>query len=161
HIVHLAAIEALPLIEKARDEGVAISVETCPHYVGFEPADIAAGATEFKCAPPIRGGLRPALSRIGMVVSDHSPSPPEMERGAWGEAWGGIARLELGLAAMHTRGASPVELAKWMCEAPARVAGLARKGRIAPGYDADLVLFNPDEKWRVDPQGLHQRHKIT
>ena len=161
HIVHLAAVEALPLIEEARTQGVAITVETCPHYVFFDPADIPRDATEFKCAPPIRGRLRPALARIAMVVSDHSPSPPEMKRGDWETAWGGIASLELGLAAMHTIHPHPVDLAEWMSAAPARLAGLANKGRIAPGCDADLVVFDPDKAWHVEPEALYQRHKLT
>jgi len=161
HIVHLAAIEALPLVEQAQAEGIPITVETCPHYVAFEPGEIPAGATEFKCAPPIRGGLRPALSRIGMVVSDHSPSPPELKRGDYDKAWGGIASLELGLSVMATIHDSFVDLAQWMCEAPARLASLKNKGRIAPGYDADLAFFDPTEHWTVRAEALHQRHKIT
>jgi allantoinase len=161
HIVHLGAIEALTLIEQAHAAGIPISVETCPHYVAFEPGEIPVGASEFKCAPPIRGRLRPALSRIGMVVSDHSPSPPELKRGDYDQAWGGIASLELGLSVMATIHDSFVDLAQWMCEAPARLAGLANKGHIAPGYDADLVLFDPDRRWTVHPEALHQRNKIT
>jgi allantoinase len=161
HIVHLAAIEALPLIEQAQAAGIPISVETCPHYVAIEPDQIPPGATEFKCAPPIRGGLRPALSRIGMVVSDHSPSPPELKSGNYDTAWGGIASLELGLSIIATIHDSFVDLAKWMCEAPARLAGLSNKGRIAPGYDADLTIFDPEARWVVNPEALHQRHKIT
>jgi allantoinase len=161
HIVHLAAIEALPLIEQAQAAGIRISVETCPHYVAFEAGDIPAGAAEFKCAPPIRGRLRSALSRIGMVVSDHSPSPPELKRGNYDQVWGGIASLELGLSVMATIHDSFVDLAQWMCEAPARLAGLANKGHVTPGYDADLVLFDPDQRWTVRPEALHQRHKIT
>jgi allantoinase len=161
HIVHLAAIEALPLIEQAQVAGVPISVETCPHYVAFEAGEIPPRDVAFKCAPPIRGGLRAALARIGMVVSDHSPAPPEMKRGAYDSAWGGIASLELGLSIMATLGGSLVNLSRWMCEAPAMLAGLSRKGKIAAGYDADLVFFDPDESWTVRPELLHQRHKLT
>jgi allantoinase len=157
HIVHLAAIEALPLIEEAQATGVQITVETCPHYVFFEPSS----DNLLKCAPPIRGGLRAALPRIGMVVSDHSPSPPEMKTGPYEKAWGGIASLELGLSAMATLHSDLADLARWMAEAPAKLAGLNHQGRIACGCDADLVLFDPDASWTVDPAKLHQRHKIT
>jgi allantoinase len=160
HIVHLAAIEALPLIEEAQSSGVPITVETCPHYVFFDSHSVHPDNL-LKCAPPIRGRLRDALPRIGMVVSDHSPSPPQMKSGPYETAWGGIASLELGLSAMATIHDNLAELAKWMSNAPANLAGFEKKGRIAPGCDADLVLFDPDVSWTVDPEKLHQRHKIT
>ena len=159
HIVHLAAIEALPLIEAAQAAGVAISVETCPHYVAFD--EVPAQSYLFKCAPPIRSGLRGALSRIGMVVSDHSPAPPEMKQRDYDLAWGGIASLELGLSVMATIHDSLTDLAKWMCEAPARLAGLSTVGRIAPGCEANLIVFDPDAVWIVNAEKLHQRHKLT
>ena len=128
HIVHLAAIEALPLIEQAQAAGIPITVETCPHYVAFEHGEIPPGAAEFKCAPPIRGGLRPALSRIGMVVSDHSPSLPELKRGDYDQAWGGIASLELGLSVMATIHDSLVDLARWMCRSSRPISGAREQG---------------------------------
>jgi allantoinase len=159
HIVHLAAIEALPLIEAAQASGVAIGVETCPHYVAFD--EVPAQSYLFKCAPPIRSGLRQALSRIGMVVSDHSPAPPELKQRDYESAWGGIASLELGFSVMHTVHDSLIDLAKWMGEAPARLAGLSNVGKIAPGCQANLIVFNPDARQIVDAEKLHQRHKLT
>jgi allantoinase len=96
-----------------------------------------------------------------MVVSDHSPSAPELKQGGFDKAWGGIASLELGLAAMATIHDSLSDLAQWMAEAPARLAGLRHTGRIAPGYDADFALFDPGISWTVQPERLHQRHKLT
>lgn len=168
HIVHLAAREALPLIEAA---GPNVTVETCPHYLFFDPSGARTPACRVdtfvdavnlqKCAPPIREGLRAVLPRIGMIVSDHSPSPPELKAGPFEKAWGGIASLELGLSIMSTIHPHLPDLAKWMSEAPAKLAGLTRNGRIQVGYGANLTLFDPGETWTVDPQKLHQRHKIT
>jgi allantoinase len=168
HIVHLSATEALPMIHQARAEGINISVETCPHYLAFASEEIAPLATEFKCAPPLRSvanrkRLREALRQggIDMLVSDHSPSPPELKSGDFRSAWGGIASLELGLAAVNTLFDELPEIVRWMAEAPAGLAALNHKGLIAPGYDADLVAFDPEARWTVDPALLQQRHKLT
>lgn len=176
HIVHLAAPEALDAIGSARAEGLPITVETCPHYLTFAAEEIADGATVFKCAPPIRDGARRELlwsglrsGAIDMVVSDHSPCPPVMKQldsGDFLAAWGGIASLQLGLRAVWTgaaaRGFTLSDVAKWMSSAPARLAGLdARKGSIAPGYDADIVVFDPDNTSSVVAEALEHRHKIT
>jgi len=176
HIVHLSSSDAIPQLQKAKATGQPVSVETCPHYLTFASEEIADGATWFKCAPPIRErenrerlwtGLRDGT--IGMITTDHSPCPPEMKRqqaGDFLDAWGGIASLQLSLPAVWTeakrRGYSLTHLAKWLCETPASLAGLARqKGTIALGRDADLVIWNPEVAFKVDPALLHHRHKLT
>ncbi|HEX6042658.1 allantoinase AllB [Longimicrobium sp.] len=176
HVVHLATTEALQLLRRARAEGLPVTVETCPHYLHFCAEEIADGATAWKCAPPIRGratreGLWEALAArdIDLVASDHSPCPPEMkgmDAGDFFRAWGGIASLQLGLPVMWTearrRGIGMERVVEWMSAAPARLAGLAhRKGAIAPGRDADLVVFDPDAAWTVDAAALHHRHPVT
>ncbi len=176
HIVHLASARALPLLSEARRRGLPISVETCVHYLWFAAEEIPDGATEFKCAPPIRDAAnREALWKaledgiIDMVTTDHSPCPPAMKRrdqGRWDLAWGGIAGLGLALpvvwTAMSRRGISLERLGQWMATAPARLAGLTgRKGMLAAGADADFAIFDPDAIWTVTPEQLHFRHKLS
>jgi allantoinase len=176
HIVHLSSADAIPQIQGAKASGRPLSVETCPHYLMFTSEEIPNGATMFKCAPPIRerenrerlwAGLRDAT--IDMIATDHSPCPPEMKRpeiGDFLDAWGGIASLQLSLPAVwkeaKPRGFSLMHLSRWLCETPARLAGLAhKKGSIAPGRDADLVIWNPEAGFKIDPTELHHRHKLT
>ncbi|MFP5372224.1 MAG: allantoinase AllB [Actinomycetes bacterium] len=173
HVVHLADADALPLLRQARADGVRITVETCPHYLTFAAEEVPDGATPFKCCPPIREGLhREALwsaladGDVDLVVSDHSPCTPELKRldvGDFGSAWGGIASLQVALPVVwsgaRARGFGLPDVVRWMAEAPARLAGLPRKGALAVGRDADLVVFAPDERFTVG--ALHHRHPVT
>jgi allantoinase len=168
HVLHLSAATGLDVLA-GREH---VTAETCPHYLALAAEDIADGATEFKCAPPIReaenrerlwNGLRDG--RISAVVSDHSPCTADLKTGSFFEAWGGIASVELGLRAVWTqaraRGFGLEDVARWMSEGPAAIAGLMRKGSIAEGRDADLVLFEPEGASEIDPFELHHRNPVT
>jgi allantoinase len=173
HVLHLSAAAAVPLIAAAQADGVALTAETCPHYLAIAAGQIGAGATQFKCCPPIRdlanrellwAALRAGV--IGCVVSDHSPCPPELKGdGDFGAAWGGISSVQLGLPVVWTqareRGHDLADAVRWMAAGPAALAGLARKGVIAPGADADLVAFAPDERFVVEAGRLRTRHRLT
>ena len=176
HIVHLSASGALSELRAARSERLPVSVETCPHYLHLAAETIPNGSTLHKCAPPIRGrenceklwqSLRDGT--IDLVVTDHSPCPPEMKRlseGNFRTAWGGIASLSVALPMMHTeacrRGFTLADIARWMAEGPAKLAGCEeRKGRIAPGYDADFVVFDTEAEFIVTKERLHYRHQVS
>ncbi|MBX6389952.1 MAG: allantoinase AllB, partial [Frankia sp.] len=168
HVLHLSAAAALDDVLVARDAGLGLTVETCPHYLTFTAEEVPDGATEFKCAPPIRERANQDLLWAGLaeglfvgVVSDHSPASPDVkaiDTGDFGAAWGGIASVQLGLSAVWTgarrRGHGLAELARWVATGPADHAGLAGKGRIAPGADADLVVFDPEASAVVDATRL-------
>ncbi|HKY06666.1 MAG TPA: allantoinase AllB [Candidatus Binatia bacterium] len=173
HIVHLSSARALPPIAQAKEDRLAITTETCPHYLTFDAESIADGAVELKCAPPIRSannreklweGLR--RGAIDIIASDHSPCLPEMKANKdFAQAWGGITSLQCSLAAVWTealpRGFSLIDLALWMCRRPAELAHLPEKGCIAPGKDADLICFAPEETFTFDIGDVLYRHKIT
>ncbi|AWB96053.1 allantoinase [Agromyces badenianii] len=175
HILHLSSADALDQIATAKHRGVRLTVETCPHYLVLAADEVPAGATEFKCCPPIREGVnRDALWQglvdgvIDFIVSDHSPAPPELKRaggGDFAEAWGGIASLQLGLPLVWTearrRGIPLARVVEWMSTAPARRVGLAAKGGIVEGAAADLVVVAPDASCVVDAALLEHRHPMT
>ena len=180
HVVHLASAAALPLLANAHERGLRISAETCTHYLCFAADEIADGATEFKCAPPIRSAenreaLWNALENglIDMVTTDHSPCVPAMKQsrnfageGRWDCAWGGISTMGLALpvlwTAMHKRGIAIEKIGKWMGTAPAKLAGVTgRKGAITVGADADFAVFDPEAEWTVTNDELRFRHKLS
>jgi len=176
HIVHVATAKALPMLKQARAARLRITAETCPQYLWFAEEEIPDGATEFKCAPPIRSAAnREGLWRglldgvLDLVATDHSPCPPAMKNrgeGRFDRAWGGIASLGLALPVIWTglqsRGGDLSLLAKWLSAEPARLAGISgQKGALAAGCDADVVVFDPDEEWTVTADELQFRHKLS
>ena len=173
HVVHLADAGSLPMLREARTEGLPLTVETCPHYLTFAADEIADGATPFKCAPPLRDaanrdGLWAGLADgvIAFLATDHSPCPPELKRldsGRFDEAWGGISSLELTLPAVWTeasqRGHTLAQVVDWLSHRPAKLVGV--DAGIAVGRPANLVVFRPDEPFKVRGEALQQRHKLT
>ncbi len=176
HIVHLATGAALPLIAAAKSQGLRITVETAPHYLYFAAEDIPDGATQFKCAPPIRSSqTREALWRglidgtIDMIASDHSPAPPavkQLESGDFTNAWGGIGGLQFGPSAtwtqMSQRGLGLPHLAHWWSTAPAKLIGMsALRGSLLVGKQADFVVFDPDATMTITEADIEHRHKVS
>lgn len=176
HIVHLSSANGLDALRRARDARVLLTAETTPHYLYFDAEEVPDGATEFKCAPPIREhanreelwrGIEEGL--FIAIVSDHSPCTPELKRmqeGDIAQAWGGIASLQFGLPIVWTeakrRGIAFERIVDLMTAGPATLAGLGdRKGRLAAGYDADIVVFDPEERFVVRTELVQHRHKVT
>ncbi|MFB7375434.1 allantoinase AllB [Streptomyces sp. NPDC056222] len=172
HVLHLSSSDALPLIAAAKAEGVRITVESCPHFLTLTAEEVPDGATEFKCCPPIREASNQdalweglADGTIDCIVSDHSPSTADLKTPDFASAWGGISSLQLGLPAIWTearrRGHSLEDVVRWMSAAPARLAGLVRKGAIEAGRDADFAVLAPDATFTVDPAALEHRNRVT
>jgi allantoinase len=172
HIVHLSSSTALGLLREAHRRGLPITAETCPHYLGLAAEEVPYGATEFKCAPPIReranrDALWAALAdgTLAFVVTDHSPCLPALKAGGFDEAWGGIASLQLGLRSVWTeacrRGVDLGRIASWMCAGPAGLLGRSDRGALRPGCTADIVRFRPEPEAPLDPATLLHRHPTT
>jgi allantoinase len=176
HIVHLSTASAIEELQAARTEGLPITVETCPHYLHFAAEEITDGKTLLKCAPPIRSkdnqrglwrGLR--TGAIDMIVTDHSPCPPEMKRedvGRFDLAWGGIASISLALSVIHTecshRDFTLNDIVRWMSSAPASLAGIGNQvGSLQADRDANFIVFDTEMEFIVNADKLHYRHAIS
>ena len=175
HILHLSSAEALPAIRAAKQEGVKVTVETCPHYLTFASELIPDGATEYKCCPPLReDDNRRALweglkdGTIDHIASDHSPCTVDLKRkdtGDFGTAWGGIASVQLGLPAVWTAGEEfgigLGDIARWFAANPCASFRVPGKGAIAVGNDADFAVVAPEETFVVDVEALEHKNKIS
>ena len=175
HVLHLSSARALDMIANARAEGLPVTVETCPHYLCFAAEDIPDAAPQFKCCPPIRDtgnrdDLWQALTNgiIDTVVSDHSPSTlAEKQRGDGDlqQAWGGVSGLQVGFSAVaweaRQRGIGLAEVSKWMSRNTAALIGLAGKGRIEAGADADLAVYDTGVDFRIEATRLAHRNPIS
>ena len=176
HIVHVSSASSIIQIEQAKQKGLPLTAETAQHYLYFCAEEIKDGQTQFKCAPPIRNKannnqLWKALQNgiLNFVATDHSPATPDLKEitsGNFLKAWGGIASLQIALPVLWTaakqRNIGVEHIAKWLSENPAKLIGLEhKKGRIEKGYDADLVIWNPDESFTVTEQMILHKHKIT
>lgn len=173
HLLHLASAEALPMLKQAKEDGVKITVETCPHYLTFAAEDIPDGATQYKCCPPLREnenrkglwqGLKDGI--IDSIGSDHSPATAELKTtGDFGTAWGGVSSVQLGFPAIWTAGQefgiTLEDLVRWFCSAPSKNFDVPNKGGIAEGNDADFAIIAPEETFVVDVEKLEHRNKIS
>ncbi|XP_062853283.1 allantoinase, mitochondrial [Trichomycterus rosablanca] len=176
HIVHLSSAQALDVIRSARQSGALLTVETTHHYLTLNSESVPSGATQFKCCPPIRDSANQEqlwcalrAGDIDMVVSDHSPCTPDlklMDRGDFSQAWGGISSLQFGLPLFWTsarrRGFSFPDVVKLMCDEPARLCRLDnRKGKLVPGHDADLVIWDPEKEFTITEENIEHKNKLT
>lgn len=176
HIVHLSSANSLEQIAAAKAKGLPLTVETGQHYLFFNAEAIPDGQTQYKCAPPIRekennDQLWEALKTglIDFVATDHSPAPPDLKQlrsGDFTTAWGGIASLQFALPVLWTaakkRGLQFNYIARWLSENPSKLAGLEnQKGKIAKGFDADLVVLDPEKTFTVTEAGTYHKHKIS
>jgi allantoinase len=177
HIVHLSSADSIEQIAKAKQKGLQLTVETGQHYLYFNAETIKDGQTAFKCAPPVREKennekLWQALKEgiIDFVATDHSPAPPAMKQldsGDFMKAWGGISSIQFALPVLWTaakkHGCDINDMMKWLCENPGKLAGVqpGRKGKIQKGFDADLVVWDPEGIFAVTGDIIQHKHKIT
>ncbi len=172
HVAPLSSSDALTPIFHARSARVPISATTCPHYLFFVAEEVPNGAIEYTCAPPIRerenreflwaalgGGL------IQSVASDHRHGPASIATRNFLKARAGIASLALSLSITWTEASARAytleQVVRWMCSAPAHLAGLPRKGSIDAGFDADLVVFDSEAESTVGTETMSAHVRST
>jgi allantoinase len=173
HIVHISSGRGVAAALDARASGANLTIETCPHYLFFTEDDMERIGAAAKCAPP----LRPAADRdelwrsvlagdVDMIASDHSPSSPDLKQDPdFFRVWGGIAGVQSTLAvlieASVERGLSLASIVRMTAETPAARFRIAGRGKIVPGFDADLALVDLSADFKLAAEHLHQRHPLS
>jgi allantoinase len=175
HIVHTTTADGINAVAEAKQEGVNVTVETCPHYLFFDNDDFIRIGPDAKCAPPIRERAEVEklwgcvlAGMIDTIGSDHSPcekaDKTKGQDNIW-QAWGGITGIQAMLPAMltegvHKRGMPLPLLVKMMCANPARIFGVyPQKGTLLPGSDADITIVDLEQSWILDIENLFSRHQ--
>lgn len=178
HVVHTTIAAGIRAAYHARvNDGIHVTVETCPHYLYFDEADFERLGPIAKCAPPIRDRAEvEALwecvlaGMVDTIASDHSPCPwSDKEPGLdniW-RAWGGIGGVQSTLPVLltegvHKRGLPLTDLVRMTSANPARIFGLyPQKGSLLPGADADFVVIDLDKEWELSAADLLNKHKFS
>jgi len=173
HVIHISSGRGVLLAAEARQRGVDVSTETCPHYLFFTGEDVERLGAVAKCAPPVRDrkeqdNLWAELlgGNVDVIASDHSPSSPDRKAGEFWRAWGGIAGVQSTLAVLldqgyHRRGLPLERIASLVAAEPARRFRIADRGRIVAGACADLVLVDLSATFTLKPEDLLQRHALS
>ena len=173
HVIHISSGRGVLLAAEARQRGVDVSTETCPHYLFFTGEDVERLGAVAKCAPPVRDrkeqdNLWAELlgGNVDVIASDHSPSSPDRKAGDFWRAWGGIAGVQSTLAVLldqgyHRRGLPLERIASLVAAEPARRFRIADRGRIVAGACADLVLVDLSATFTLKPEDLLQRHALS
>jgi dihydroorotase len=172
HLAHLSCAESLDALRDARERGLPVTGETCPHYWTLTEDSVLGYDTLAKMNPPLRAERdRVAVidairdGTIDCLVTDHAPHTGEEKRQPFDQAPFGIVGLETALALTITHLVEPghIELARALelwTDAPRRVFGLPEV-RLEAGYPADLVLIDPAASWTVDPAAFHSKGRNT
>jgi dihydropyrimidinase len=180
YVVHLSSAQALAQVRAARERGLPFFAETCPQYLYLSAEryeEVPRVAARYVCAPPLRdpwhqeelwAGL--AAGHLQVVATDHCPfDSASKDAGLGGGGWRDFTQIPGGMAGVETRLAliyqkvvdGELSLERWVdrcCTAPAKLFGLhPRKGVIAPGADADVVIFDPGMERPLVPERLHSR----